>query len=63
MAEVPINRNQTTDLIWKSVDWFLYDRDFRHERVNALEFDYEIANEESGKKKEKNGLSSLLNWL
>ena len=20
----------------KSMDWFLYDRDFRHERVNAL---------------------------
>ena len=27
-------RNHPIDLICKSVDWFLYDRDLRHERVN-----------------------------
>ena len=28
-------RNQSIDLLCKSMDWFLYDRDFRHERVNV----------------------------
>ena len=27
-------RNQSIDLIYKSMEWFLYDRDIRHERVN-----------------------------
>ena len=27
-------RNQSIDLLSKSVDWFLYDRNLRHERVN-----------------------------
>ena len=27
------NRNQSMDLLCQSMDWFLYDRDFRHERV------------------------------
>ena len=27
-------RNQSFDLLCKSVDWFLYNRDLRHERVN-----------------------------
>ena len=27
------NRNQSIDLQRKSVDWFLYDRDHRHERI------------------------------
>ena len=27
-------RNQYIDLLCKSMDWFLYDRDLRHERVN-----------------------------
>ena len=26
-------KNQSNDLLSKSVDWFLYDRDFRHSRV------------------------------
>ena len=26
-------RNQSNDLESKSMDWFLYDRDLRHERV------------------------------
>ena len=26
-------RNQSIDLLSKSVEWFLYDRDFLHERV------------------------------
>ena len=29
-------RNQSIDLQNKSMNWFLYDRNFRHERVNAL---------------------------
>ena len=28
-------RNQSINLQSKSVDWFLYDNGFRHERVNA----------------------------
>ena len=26
-------RNQSTDLLWKSLDWFLYDNGLHHERV------------------------------
>ena len=29
-------RNQSIDLLWKSVDWFRYDRDLCHERVKVL---------------------------
>ena len=29
-------RNQSIDLQSKSIDWFLYDKNFRHERVTAL---------------------------
>ena len=29
-------RNKSIDLLCKSMDWFLYDRDLRHERVNDL---------------------------
>ena len=28
-------RNQSIDLQCKSMDWFLYDRDLRHEKVNS----------------------------
>ena len=28
-------RNQSINLLCKSIDWFLYDRDVRHERVNS----------------------------
>ena len=28
-------RNQFIDLLFKSMDWFLYDRDLRHERVKG----------------------------
>ena len=31
MTEVPNIQNQSTDLKSKSMDWFLYDRDLRHE--------------------------------
>ena len=31
MTEVPNIQKQSTDLQSKSMDWFLYDRDFRHE--------------------------------
>ena len=36
MTEVMLYRNQYIDLERKSMDWFLYDSDIRHERVNAL---------------------------
>ena len=36
MPEVVIYRNQTIDLQSKSVDWFLYDRDLRHESVKLV---------------------------
>ena len=29
-------KNQSIDLLYILVNWFLYDRDLRHERVNAL---------------------------
>ena len=29
-------RNQSIDLLCKSMDWFLYVRDLRHESVNAI---------------------------
>ena len=29
-------RNQSIDLLSKSLDWFLYDKDLRHERVSWL---------------------------
>ena len=32
-------RNQFIDLLCKSVDWFLYDRGLRHERVKIGKFD------------------------
>ena len=30
-------RNQSIDLFCKSMDWFLYDNDLRHERVNPFD--------------------------
>ena len=30
-------RNQSTELLWKPMDWFLYDRDLHHERVNPFQ--------------------------
>ena len=38
MIESLSYRNQTIDLLYKSIDWFLYERDFRHERVK-LDFE------------------------
>ena len=35
MTESLLYRNQPIDLHSKLMDWFLYDRDLRHERVNA----------------------------
>ena len=32
------HRKQSIDLPSKSIDWFLYDRDLRHERVKPLHF-------------------------
>ena len=36
MTEILSFRKQSIDLLWKSVDWFLYDRDLRHERDKIL---------------------------
>ena len=30
------HRNQLIDLLSKSMDWFLYDRDFHHERIKMI---------------------------
>ena len=30
--------NQSTDLLYKSMDWFLCDRGLLYERVNSLDF-------------------------
>ena len=38
MTEISIYGDQSIDLQSKSVDWFLYDRDLRHERVNGTIF-------------------------
>ena len=38
LKEVPIIRNQSIDLLCKSMDWFLYDRSLRHERVHPKVF-------------------------
>ena len=32
------HRNQPTDLLCKSEEWILYDRDLRHERVKVIAF-------------------------
>ena len=34
MKEVPISRRQSVDLLCKSMNWFLYGGDLRHEIVN-----------------------------
>ena len=36
MREVPTYRNQSTELLYKSMDWFLYDRNIHHERVTKV---------------------------
>ena len=36
--KIPIYRNQSTDLLSKSMDWFLYKKDLRHERVKESNF-------------------------
>ena len=33
-------RNQSIDLHSKSMDWFLYDKDLRHERVNIADANF-----------------------
>ena len=30
-----LHRNQSIDLLWKSIDWFLYDNGLRHEIVKS----------------------------
>ena len=34
MTEVLSYRNQSIDLLRKSMDWFRYDKDSRHERIH-----------------------------
>ena len=36
MTESLPYRNQSIDLLYKPMDWFLYDRDLRHERLDDL---------------------------
>ena len=36
LTEVRINRNQSIGVQNKSMDWFLYDKDLRHERVDPI---------------------------
>ena len=36
MTESLPYRNQSIDLFYKPMDWFLYDRDLRHERLDDL---------------------------
>ena len=40
MTEALSYRNQSIDLMRKSMDWFLYDNGLRHERVNSNYFMY-----------------------
>ena len=40
ITQSPSYKNQFNDLLWKSIDWFLCDRDLRHARVNSLEYIY-----------------------
>ena len=35
MTESLSDRNQSTDLLWKSMEWFLYDKGVRHEKVKS----------------------------
>ena len=35
-------RSQFIDLLCESMDWFIYDRDLRHERVNPLQTDVNL---------------------
>ena len=35
-------RNRSIDLLSKSMDWFLYDRDFRHEKINSVSAFFEL---------------------
>ena len=37
-------RNQSIDLLCKLTDWFLYDRDLRHERVKLPEGSIDFTN-------------------
>ena len=37
MMESLSYRNQSIDLLSKTMDWFLYDMDFRHERVKEVQ--------------------------
>ena len=36
MTEAVIIRNQSIDLLYKSMDWFLYENGLRHERVKRI---------------------------
>ena len=36
MTEADTYRNQSIDLLGKSMDWFLYDNGLRHERVKQV---------------------------
>ena len=42
MMEFPIIWKRVHWLYRKSIDWFLYDRDFRHERINLLNIVFNV---------------------
>ena len=44
MTESMLYRNQYNDLHTKSMEWFLYDSDFCHERVKKHEFKDSLRN-------------------
>ena len=46
-------RNQSIDLLCKSMEWFLYDRDICHERVNEKYNESYSASMKKKKKKKK----------
>ena len=52
-------RNQSIDLQSKSMDWFLYDNDLRHERVNWINWPIAIETTKTKKKKIKKVIVSF----
>ena len=43
MTEVLSYRNQFIDWLCKSIDWFLYERDLRHGKINLVKVNSEDA--------------------
>ena len=45
MTEAVSYRNRSIDLLYKSMDWFVYDNGLRHERVNSI---FQVLRSKSG---------------